>query len=114
MTRNDKVHAVVHAASASCAAIGAGLAQLPGSDAAAIVPLQIAMIFAIGELHGVSVTRSKAQTLLLTFPASIAGRQISQWLVGWIPGFGNAVNAATAATITEAIGWAADAYFAEP
>jgi uncharacterized protein (DUF697 family) len=37
---------------------------------------------------------------------------LSQALVGWIPGVGNAINAATAAALTEAIGWAADGYFA--
>ncbi len=30
----------------------------------------------------------------------------SQVLVGWIPGIGNAVNASTAAALTEGIGWA--------
>lgn len=44
----------------------------------------------------------------------MAGRGISQVLVGWIPGYGNAINATTAAAVTEAIGWAADAYFADP
>ena len=39
--------------------------------------------------------------------ASIAGRTVSQFLVGWIPGIGNAINTATAAGITEAIGWMA-------
>ncbi|MBS4879931.1 MAG: hypothetical protein KH138_06445 [Firmicutes bacterium] len=33
------------------------------------------------------------------------GRGISQTLVGWIPGLGNAINAGTAAGLTEAIGW---------
>lgn len=32
---------------------------------------------------------------------------MSQFLVGWIPGIGNAINTATAAGITEAIGWIA-------
>lgn len=29
----------------------------------------------------------------------------SQLLVGWIPGLGNMVNAGTALTLTEALGW---------
>jgi uncharacterized protein (DUF697 family) len=33
--------------------------------------------------------------------------------VGWIPGFGNAINASTAFAITEAIGWAANDIFNE-
>ena len=37
--------------------------------------------------------------------AAIGGRTVSQFLVGWIPGLGNAINAGTAASITEGIGW---------
>ncbi|RQS90443.1 hypothetical protein [Burkholderia contaminans] len=110
-TKNQKVHGIIHTTSLACAGIGAGLAQVPGSDSAAIVPLQTAMIMGIGQLHGVAVTKSAAADLLLTFAATLAGRGISQAVVGWIPLWGNVVNAATAAAVTEAIGWAADQYF---
>jgi uncharacterized protein (DUF697 family) len=43
-----------------------------------------------------------------SFDAETAGRRL-----GWLPGLGNAINAVTAAVLTEAIGWAADAYFAD-
>ena len=33
--------------------------------------------------------------------------------MGWIPGWGNAVNASTAVGITEAMGWAVAEGFAE-
>lgn len=111
MTRNQKIHGIIHTCAAACAGIGAGLAQVPGSDAAAIVPLQTAMIAAIALEHGVSMGKGVAADLLLTFSASMAGRTASQMLIGWLPGIGNILNAGTAATITEAIGWAADAYF---
>ncbi len=112
-TTNQKVHGIIHTASLACAAIGAGLAQVPGSDAAAIGPIQATMITAIGMEHGATITKAGAADLLLTFSATTAGRFVSQWLVGWIPAIGNAINASTAAALTEAIGWAADAYFAE-
>jgi uncharacterized protein (DUF697 family) len=110
-TRNQKLHGIIHTAAAACGAVGAGLAQVPGSDSAVIVPLQAAMIVAVGSEHGVSITKGAAADLLLTFSATVGGRFLSQILVGWIPGFGNAINASTAAALTEAIGWAADAYF---
>ena len=69
------------------------------------------MIVGIGEVYGVNVTKAAATDLLLTFTATMAGRTASQWLVGWIPGYGNAINASTAAALTEAVGWAANAYF---
>lgn len=110
-TTNQKVHGVIHTASAAAAGVGAGLAQIPGSDAAVIVPLQVSMIVAIALAHGRRISDATATSLLGTFSATIAGRSISQLLVGWWPVIGNAINAATAASLTEAVGWAADAYF---
>jgi uncharacterized protein (DUF697 family) len=66
------------------------------------------MIIAIGEIHGQELSKSAALTVLSSASAGIAGRAVSQFLVGWIPGVGNAINASTAFAITETIGWAAD------
>ena len=111
MTSTDNIHAVIHVASAAAAGVGAGLAQIPGADAPVLMSLQATMIAAIAHEHGTKITKVAAAELILPFCATMAGRGASQVLVGWIPGFGNAINAATAAAITEAIGWAADAYF---
>lgn len=113
MSKMGKVHSVIHTASASAAGVGAGLAQLPGSDSVPIVGLQTSMIVAIALIHGHAITKATAISLLGTFTATMTGRAISQLLVGWIPGIGNAINAATAASITELVGWAAHAYFAD-
>ena len=110
-TTNQKIHGVIHTASLGAAAVGAGMAQIPGSDAPVIAGIQTTMIIAISEEYGVPLTKIAAADLLLTFAATTAGRGLSQVLVGWIPGWGNAVNASTAAALTEAVGWAADAYF---
>lgn len=112
-TKNQKVHGIIHVAAASAAAVGAGLAQVPGSDAPVLITIQAAMIKAIGELHGRKISQQAAIALIGTFAATVAGRTLSQWVVGWIPGYGNSVNATTAATLTEAIGWAANEYFAD-
>jgi len=112
-TTNQKMHGIIHTASAGAAAVGAGLAQVPGSDAPIIAGIQTTMIIAIAQEYGVSLTKTAAADLLLTFTATAVGRGISQALVGWIPGWGNVVNASTAAAITESVGWAADAYFAD-
>lgn len=111
ITSNQKIHGIIHLCATACAGVGAGLAQVPGSDSAAIIPLQTAMIVSIVSEHGVSIGKGVAAELLLTFTAAMAGRTASQLLIGWIPVAGNIINASTAATITEAIGWAANAYF---
>ena len=50
-------------------------------------------------------SEAAAEAVLASAAASMIGRGISQILVGWIPGLGNAINASTAAGLTEAIGW---------
>ena len=105
------VHAIIHSASVACAGVGAGLAQIPGADMPILATLQAGMIIGIAQQYNVSMTKAAAADLVMTFAASMAGRGISQVLIGWFPGVGNAINASTAAAITEAIGWAADAYF---
>jgi uncharacterized protein (DUF697 family) len=92
--------------------VGAGLANIPGSDMPVLSALQTAMIIALGHEHGQEITKSSAKSLLLTFPGSYGGRAISQHLFSWIPGYGNLINASTAMAITETIGWTAHAYFA--
>lgn len=103
--------ALIHAAGVASAGVGAGLAQLPGSDAPVLVSIQSAMILALADWYGVSMTQAAATQLLLTFTATMAGRGVSQWAIGWVPGWGNAVNATTAAALTEAVGWAAKRHF---
>ena len=56
--------------------------------------------------------RSKCHAIIHTAAAALAsvtaatvGRAVSQVLVGWIPGLGNAINASTAAALTESVGW---------
>ena len=71
------------------------------------------MIVALGAEHGTPISKTAAAELILPFSAAAAGRGLSQCLLGWVPGLGNVVNVITAAALTEAIGWAADAYFAE-
>ena len=101
--QRSKCHAIIHTASASAAAVGAGLAQLPGSDNAAITPIQLAMTVSLGAVFGIQLTQSAAA--LASVAAATVGRAVSQVLVGWIPFVGNAINASTAAALTESVGW---------
>lgn len=103
--QKNKCHAIIHAAATAAAAVGAGLAQLPCSDAAIIVPIQVAMIISLGAVFGISITESAAKTAIAEALGTTIGRGISQVLVGWLPGIGNAINAGTAFSITEALGW---------
>lgn len=92
--------------------VGSSIAQIPGSDLPILMTLQTAMIIAIGTEYDCTITKANAKAILFTLPAGYGGRALSQYLIGWIPGYGNAINASTAMAMTEAIGWAANAYFA--
>ena len=100
-----KCHAIIHSASASAAAVGAGLAQIPCSDNAVITPIQLTMTISLGRVFGLELTESAARAAVASVAAATVGRTVSQILIGWIPIAGNLVNAGTAATVTEAIGW---------
>ena len=111
--QNRQCHKIIHGASASAAAVGAGLAQVPGSDNAVITPIQLTMTLALGRVFGIELTESSAKAALASMAGATIGRTISQVLIGWIPGMGNAINACTAASVTEGIGWLLAEEFAE-
>ncbi|TXD39627.1 hypothetical protein FRC96_06790 [Lujinxingia vulgaris] len=110
-SKREKAHLIIHGAASAAGAVGAGMAQLPGSDNAIITPIQVGMIVALADVHGQKMEKAGALAVLSSLSAGIVGRTASQFLVGWIPGVGNAINAGTAFSITEAIGWAAYRYF---
>lgn len=103
----DTCHGIIHGAAVGCGGVGTGLAQIPCSDSAVIVPIQVGMIIGLGKVFELNITESTAKSLIASAGAMIAGRSASQILLGWIPVLGNAINTATAAGLTEAIGWIA-------
>ena len=100
-----KCHAIIHAASVAAAGVGAGMAQIPGSDNAVLTPIQLTMTISLGKVFDIELTESAAKAAIASAAASTIGRTAVQFLVGWIPGVGNAINAGTAASLTEAMGW---------
>lgn len=112
-TMMKKCKAIIHTASVACGGVGTGLAQIPASDNAVIVPIQVTMIVSLGTVFELNITESVAKSVIASAGASIAGRTATQILWGWIPVIGNAINTATAAGLTEAIGWIAVKNFYE-
>ncbi|MEF2820559.1 MAG: hypothetical protein U0N85_07760 [Clostridium sp.] len=120
MTNKQKkrCHEIIHAASISAAAVGAGSASVPvvGSfvslcDESAITPIQIAMIVSLGKVFDVSLDKTTAASLLTGMVTAKVGRKVAGFFAGLVPGLGSVVNGGTAASITEGVGWAAVAYF---
>lgn len=113
MTENERkrCHYIIHTNSVAAAGIAAGLAQLPGVDNGPLAALEVEMVIALGQVFDISVTKSAAKGVIAGVAGTTAGRTISQLLVGWVPGIGNAINASTAAGVVEALGWAAANHF---
>lgn len=98
-------HTIIHTASAAAGAVGAGLAQIPLSDKAIIAPIQLTMTVALGKVFGLEFTKSAAKAAIASTAGVSVGRTASQLAIGWLPIAGNVINAGTAVTLTEAIGW---------
>lgn len=96
---------IIHSASAAAGAVGAGLAQIPTSDNLIITPIQLTMAVSLGKVFDIDLDQSAAKAAIASAAAATVGRTAAQVIGGWIPGVGNIINAATAASITETIGW---------
>ena len=105
-------HTIIHSASASAGAVGFGLAQLPLADNAVIGPIQVLMTIGIGQVFGLELTKHIAAGMAASTVGKLLGRTASQVAAGWIPGAGNIMNAGTALSLTEAMGWMLAAEFA--
>ena len=108
-----KCGTIIHMAAGAAALVGSGMAQIPLSDAVLITPIQIKMIASLGDVFDIKVTESAAKGLFASLSASCVGRATSQLLGGWVPIWGNILNASTAAGLTEAVGWLAVEHFQE-
>lgn len=107
----------IHTASAGAAAIGGGLAFFPFADNVPLMGIQMGMAIRLGKLFGIDLSESMASGAVRTVLASMSGqfftRSLSQAILGWVPVWGNALNATTAAIITEAVGWSLFQKFSE-
>lgn len=113
--KKGRAQAVVAASAASAAATGA--VPIPFSDAALLVPEQIAMLAGITVAFGVPMEKASivgiVSATIGTAGTTVLGKTVVSGLLKLIPGVGSAVggaiSAATAAALTTALG---EAYIA--
>lgn len=96
---------------ATSSALATGITPIPFSDAAILVPIQIAMIARITAAYGLTVPTSKIAalvgSLMLTSGATTAGRWLVSSLLRVVPGGqipAMAISGIVAASLTSAIG----------
>ncbi len=104
----DESKTIIHVASGAAGAVG--LIPIPFSDALAIVPIQAGMIYKMNDAFEVSLGKSATPTFITEIFSVIAFAQVERTLVNgflkFIPVVGSVAGGATAAVITEGIGFA--------
>jgi len=96
---------MIHGFAVAHAVTAALLSQTLVGDEAVLTASSIAMIVAVAKLNGADWDTDKALTFSGIFLGGYIGWRGAAFLVKWIPGFGNAVNAAVTLTTTEVLGW---------
>lgn len=112
-TQRRKAHFIIHSVSTAAAGVGAGMAQLPFPDATVLLPIQTAMVIALGKIFHIKLEQGAAKALATQFLAQKAGQMTARFLAGKLPVAGNIVNGSTAAAITESYGWLIAKEFSE-
>ncbi|GAA6950904.1 GTP-binding protein [Helicobacter pylori] len=104
----DESKTIIHVASGAAGA--AGLIPIPFSDALAIAPIQAGMIYKMNDAFGMDLDKSVGASLVVGLLSVTAVVQVGRTLVNgflkFIPIVGSVAGGATAAVITEGIGFA--------
>ncbi|MGN8485312.1 YcjF family protein [Helicobacter pylori] len=103
----EKCKTIIHVASGLAGTAGA--IPIPFSDALAIAPIQAGMIYKMNDAFGMDLEESVAASLitgLLGVTAIGQGARAFVNMIKFVPGLGSVAGGATAAVITEGVGFA--------
>ncbi|MDU9803535.1 hypothetical protein RGC41_02790 [Helicobacter pylori] len=104
----DESKTIIHIALGTAGSVG--LIPIPFSDAFAIAPIQAGMIYKMNDAFGMDLEESVAASLITGLLSVTAVAQVGRTLVNgflkFIPIVGSVAGGATAAVITEGIGFA--------
>ncbi len=104
--KKNKCGLIIHSATAAAAAAGA--TPIPVADTIPISAAQVAMIVSLGKVFDLTISNSVAKSVIGVGLAQSVGRTLASSLKA-IPGvgtvIGGAISSATAASLTEALGW---------
>jgi uncharacterized protein (DUF697 family) len=96
---------IIQNAAGAAGLVGAGLAQLPTLDKTPLTSVLATMARSLGDVFDRPLLEADAQKLAANLLATRPLRPASQWAVGWVPVFGNALNGATASGLASGLGW---------
>ena len=102
--KDTRAKIIIHAVTLEASAVAFVGATIPG-DRVVLGALQAAMVVRLGKLYNVRLDKSTALSLIKSILATYAGPIIADEGIKYIPGYGWAVHAGVAGTLTEMIGW---------
>lgn len=107
MVDNKKMTGMlIHGFAAAHAITAMALAQTVIGDEAALTSLTVAMIMAVARMNGAGWNSGDALAFLGIYVGGYVGVRGATFLVKWVPGLGNGINAIVTAVTTELLGWA--------
>ncbi len=95
----------------SAAAAAVTIQPIPFLDVALISPIQVALVQAIGRVHGYTLDTRSVLEMLSTFGASIVAQNVIMAAAKFVPFFGWIVSISMAFALTYAIGEVSNHYF---
>ena len=107
--REQHVRELIQVGSVSAAAVS--VQPVPLLDLVLVSPIQIAMVQAIGRVHGHKLTQKSVLEMLSTFGASLLAQNAMMAAAKFIPPFGWVVSVSMGYALTFAIGEVANHYF---
>ncbi len=107
--KSQAVRDVIQVCSIAAAAVT--IQPIPLLDTALISPIQIAMVQAIGRVHGYKLDKKSIVEILSTFGASIVAQNLIMAAAKLIPFAGFLITTSMAYALTWAVGEVSDHYF---
>ncbi len=107
--RDAAIRQVIQVASVASAAVT--IQPFPLVDTALVAPIQIAMVQAIGRVHGYRLDRKSILEILGTFGASLVAQNVIMAAAKLIPFAGWVLTTSMAYALTWAVGEVSDHYF---
>jgi uncharacterized protein (DUF697 family) len=108
----EKRHAAREVIQVCSIAAGAiALQPIPLLDIALIAPVQVAMVQAVGRVHGYKLDKKSVLEILSTFGASIVSQSVVMTAAKFVPFIGWAAAMSMSYALTYAVGEVSDHYF---
>nr|VFK30590.1 MAG: Uncharacterized conserved protein, DUF697 family [Candidatus Kentron sp. MB]VFK75313.1 MAG: Uncharacterized conserved protein, DUF697 family [Candidatus Kentron sp. MB] len=98
--------AIIHSAAIEASVVGLATAQIPG-DRFVLGAIQVDMVMRLARVYEKRLDRSGAIAIAKAILAMVAGPEMANQVIKYVPGVGNIANMTVSGSITEAIGWTA-------